>query len=217
MTAAAPALRRTAQRRATIAVTAASGGGVLIAAGAVMSFAALLGLQPALEGPGTALAGVGAGIVLVAFVWLMRSTAAPDATTWRARRVAWHRFRRTRRRSLIVAEAAVLAAVAVAVPLYLQLVGYQWRLGGGRQVRELPPNVEPVLSWALWTATVGATVAAAVAVGLVAARLLRQLRTPPAQWRRVPAAAHTALMIGALWAVSSMTTTGVIVNGLVMT
>ena len=129
----------------------------------------------------------------------------------------WQRFSRHHRRALIAAEGLVLAGLAAAVPLYLYLAGYQWRTGGGEQVRELPPNIDQVLSWALWTATIGAAVAAAVAIGLVATRVFSQLRTPAAQWRRVPAAAGWALITGALWAVSSMTTTGVIVNGLVMT
>ena len=142
---------------------------------------------------------------------------AADSTAPVPWKDGWRRFSQHHRRTLIATEALVLVGLAVAVPLYLYLAGYQWRTGGGTQVRELPPNIDQVLSWALWTATIGAAVATAVVIGLVANRVFRQLRTPPTQWRRVPAAAHTALMIGALWAVSSMTTTGVIVNGLVMT
>lgn len=129
----------------------------------------------------------------------------------------WQRFSRHHRRALIATEGLVLAGLAVAVPLYLHLAGYQWRTGGGEQVRELPPNIDQVLTWALWTAELGAVVAAAITVGLVATRLISQIGTPAAQWRRVPATAVWALIGGGLWAVSSMTTTGVIVNGLVMT
>ncbi|MEU3475864.1 hypothetical protein [Rhodococcus sp. NPDC006774] len=140
--------------------------------------------------------------------------SAGGPVPWQPR---WEQVRGRHGRTVIIVEALVLSAVAAAVPLYLQFGGYQWTAGGGEQVRELPPNIDHVLSWALWTATVGAALGAAVTIGIVAARLLSQLRTPPAQWRRIPAAAGWALILGALWAVSSITTTGVIVNGLVMT
>lgn len=146
----------------------------------------------------------------------MRAPRARE-TAWRVHRVGWYRFTHDRRRQLITIEALALAGAAVAVPLYLHVAGYQWRTGAGDHVRELPPNIDRVLSWALWTAEIGAAFAAAVVIGLVATHLTGQLRMPPAQWRRVPAAAIWALIVGALWAVSSMTTTGVIVNGLVMT
>jgi hypothetical protein len=137
--------------------------------------------------------------------------------TWRARRVAWHQFTRRHRRPLVLTEAAAVVVVAAAIPLYLSVAGYQWRAGGGATVRELPSNIDSVQAWALWVACVGSSVAAIVTVMLVLIRMTSQWNTDPARWRRVPSAALAMALAGSLWALSSLLTTGVIVNGLVMT
>lgn len=152
----------------------------------------------------------------------MTVTTPTDRAPWRA---GWQQFRR-RRRALIATEALGLAAVAVAMPmavvpsmaaaLYPHPAGYDWTPHAGEQLRELAPNIDRVLSWGLWIAMVGAAFAAAVTIGLVTARLISQLRTPPQQWRRVAATARWAVATGALWAASSVITTRLIVDGLVM-
>lgn len=171
----------------------------------------------AVAAAGTLLLIAGAALILATFVWWVRTTPTPDAVTARARRVAWHQFTRRRRRSLMAAEAFGLIVAALAVPLYLQSAGYQWTLGAGKRVRELPPNIDTVLSWALWTAQAGAAFAGVLAIFAVSLHLLRHRSTPPAHWRHIPIAAVWMVFIGALWALSSITTTAVVVNALVMT
>ena len=143
-----------------------------------------------------------------------RTTTEHATILWRVRRVAWHRFTRQYRRSLVITQGLVIAGVAIALPLYLQVVGYDVPGRESTLGRELPPDTETALSWALWTTQLGTFAAAAIVAALVGIRLLSQIRTPAEHWRRVPVATVWITVIGGLWALSSIITSVVIVHGL---
>ncbi|WP_133248718.1 hypothetical protein [Williamsia muralis] len=100
-----------------------------------------------------------------------RTTTEHATILWRVRRVAWHRFTRQYRRSLVITQGLVIAGVAIALPLYLQVVGYDIPGRESTLGRELPPDTETALSWALWTTQVGTFAAAAIVAALVGVRL----------------------------------------------
>lgn len=157
-------------------------------------------------------------------IWTARTMPAAHSATddarrivWRAHRVAWHQFTQRRRRTLIITEGLTLTTAAAAVPLYLLIAGYQWTVVGGETVREMPPNIDTVSSWALFIAQMGAAFFAILTMTAVGVWLLNQRHTSPALWRRVSAAVWCLALTGPLWALSAITTTWVIFNGLVMT
>lgn len=84
-----------------------------------------------------------------------RTTTEHATILWRVRRVAWHRFTRQYRRSLVITQGLVIAGVAIALPLYLQVVGYDVPGRESTLGRELPPHTKTALSWALWTTQLG--------------------------------------------------------------
>lgn len=160
------------------------------------------------------------GLAVVA--WAYRAPTDPASVhdrriRWRAHNVARWQFTRRHRRALVITEAAAVAAVAVALPVYLKVVGMGWTAGGGTPVRPAPPNLDTVESWALWVAYAGACAGAGATLLIVGVSLTRQRAVPADQWARVPAAAGGVFLASSLWVLSSIATTDVIVNALVMT
>ena len=142
-----------------------------------------------------------------------RTTTEHATILWRVRRVAWHRFTRQYRRSLVITQGLVIAGVAIALPLYLQVVGYDIPGRESTLGRELPPDTETALSWALWTTQLG-TLPPQPSSPHSWVSVYSQIRTPAEHWRRVPVATVWITVIGGLWALSSIITSVVIVHGL---